>query len=99
MYCVYIVCKTQLPIYLLLTVRARITNFSPVPNLGDCLVAGSDVDLVCENIAFPVGRVTFTKDLVDISDDRYICVCVFCIVYHRVGRLYMYGWHRHAHHP
>ena len=63
----------------MLTVHARITNFSPVPNLGNCLKAGSEVDIVCENMAFPVGTVEFTKDLVDISDDRY--VCVVCIVY------------------
>ena len=88
---IYVVCKTELPVSLLLTVHARITNFSPVPDLGDCLKTGSDVDIVCENIAFPVGRVEFTKDLVDISDDRYIYIymCVYCIVYHRVGRHYM----------
>ena len=80
--------KTELPVYLLLTVQARITNFSPVPNLGNCLEAGSDVDIVCENTAFPVGTVEFTKDLVGISDDRYVClVCVVCIVYLQIHLL------------
>ena len=70
--------KTELPVSLLLTVRARITNFSPDPNLGNCLEAGSEVDIVCENIAFPVGRVEFVKDgsPVDLSTERCVCVCV-----------------------
>ena len=70
--------KTELPVSLLLTVRARITNFSPVPNLGNCLKAGSEVDIVCKNIGFPVGRVEFIKDgsPVDLSTERCVCVCV-----------------------
>ena len=69
--------KTELPVSLLLTDRARITNFSPVPNLGNCLEAGSEVDIVCKNIAFPVGRVEFVKDgsPVDLSTERCVCVC------------------------
>ena len=71
------VCKTELPVSLLVTVRARITN---VPYLGNCLKAGSDVDIVCENIAFPVGTVEFTRDVVEISDDRCVYVgCALCI--------------------
>ena len=73
--------KTELPVSLLLTVRARITNFIPDPNLGNCLEAGSEVDIVCENIAFPVGRVEFVKDgtVVD-STDRCVCVCLCACV-------------------
>ena len=73
--------KTEVPVSLLLTVRASITNFNPVPNLGNCLGAGSEVDIVCENIGFPVGRVEFAKDgsPVDLSTDR--CVSVSACVH------------------
>ena len=63
------------------SVRARITNFSPVPSYDTgCLVAGSEVDIVCENIAFPVGRVEFVKDgSVVESTDRCVCVSMCAV--------------------
>ena len=69
--------KTELPVSLLLTDRARITNFSPVPNLGNCLAAGSEVDIVCKNIGFPVGRVELKMEVQWTSALKgvYVCVC------------------------
>ena len=52
----------------LLTVRALVTDLrsepnSPIPDTDSgCLPAGSNVEIVCENIALPVGRVDFFKD-------------------------------------
>ena len=55
---------------LLLAVRALILDLStepdsPIPdsnNNASCLLAGSEVKIVCENYAFPVGTVVFEKD-------------------------------------
>ena len=66
---------------LLLTVRALIVDLrtdpdSPIPgstNNARCLLADSEVKIVCENYAFPVGTVVFEKDSVEVTtDDRYV---------------------------
>ena len=62
---------------LLLTVRALIVGLrtepdNPIPdstNNASCLLAGSEVKIVCENYAFPVGTVMFEKDSIEIEDD------------------------------
>ena len=84
----------------LFTVRALILDLrsepdSPIPgsdNNAGCLLAGSEVKIVCENIAFPVGTVVFEKDSTEIvADERCvphvcsnvqsssICTCMTCI--------------------
>ena len=68
----------------LLTVRALILDLrsepdSPIPgsNNTGCLLAGSEVKIVCENIAFPVGTVVFEKDSTEIVTDER-CVPHVC---------------------
>ena len=73
---------------LLLTVRALILDLrsepdSPIPgsdNNAGCLLADSEVKIVCENIAFPVGTVVFEKDSTDIvlTDSNTRCVSCVC---------------------
>jgi hypothetical protein len=48
---------------------------SPIPgsdNNAGCLLAGSEVKIVCENIAFPVGTVMFVKDSTEIVTDERV---------------------------
>ena len=52
---------------------------NPIPdstNNASCLLAGSEVKIVCENYAFPVGTVMFEKDSNDIvvTEDDPRCV-------------------------
>ena len=71
---------------LLLPVRALILDLrsepeSPIPgsdNNAGCLLAGSEVKIVCENIAFPVSTVVFEKDSSEIVPDER-CVPHVCI--------------------
>ena len=52
----------------LLTVRALVTDLrsepnSPIPDTDSgCLLAEDNVEIVCENVALPIGRVDFFKD-------------------------------------
>ena len=45
---------------------------SPIDSTNSCIRAGSDVRIVCANIAYPVGIVEFTKEgiPVDLSTNR-----------------------------
>ena len=55
---------------LLLAVRALIVDLRTEPDIpisdsnnnASCLLAGNEVEIVCENYAFPVGTVMFVKD-------------------------------------
>ena len=67
--------------YLCPTVRADITGIRTVPDSPiegtdtGCLSAGKDVDIVCDNMAFPVATVLFFKDGTEIdveADERCV---------------------------
>ena len=67
----------------LLAVRALITSLrsepdSPTPgtNTG-CLLAGDDVEIVCDHTSYPVGTIKFLKDGddVDLGPHRYNVHC------------------------
>ena len=67
--------------YLCPTVRADITGIRTVPDSPiegtdtRCLSAGKDVDIVCDNLAFPVATVLFFKDGTEIvveADERCV---------------------------
>ena len=64
------------------TVRALILDLhsepdNPIPGSdASCLLAGSEVKIVCENIAFPVGTVVFQKDAVDVVLTNSTARCV-----------------------
>ena len=63
-----------------LAVRAFITGLrsepdSPIPDTNTgCLLAGDDVEIVCDHVSYPVGTVKFFKDGVDVdlSSHRYV---------------------------
>ena len=54
-----------------------------------CLSAGSNVKIICQNVAYPVATVEFLKDgtTIDVgADDRCVCVCV-CVGWEVGGEL------------
>ena len=79
------VCMLYFQCGLLLTVRALIKDLRSEPDNDEgCLLAGSEVKIVCESIAFPVGTVEFIKDSTPVElNDR--CVPHVCnSLYHLV---------------
>ena len=75
------------------TVRADISDittepYSPIAGTNErCLRAGSEVKIVCENVAFPVAEVTFFKNgiAINTSTER----CAFLYMYMYICDLYM----------
>ena len=83
-WCVYmhaILATISVTMHLCPTVRADITGIRTVPDSPiegtdtRCLSAGKDVDIVCDNLAFPVATVLFFKDGTEIdveADERCV---------------------------